>query len=92
MSLQTVSYACKSFLRSQSNKMPLTRAERSKSHRKNSKEILKDMLYLKRKIEFKRGKVDRKLLVQEQLQRWECRERVNWLAPHVKAMKYHTTV
>ena len=53
--------------------MPLTRAER-KSHRKNSKEMLKDMLYIKRKIEFRRGKVDRKLLVQEQLQRWECRE------------------
>ena len=37
-------------------------------HRKNSKEMQKDMLYIKRKIEFGREKVERKLLVQEQLQ------------------------
>ena len=39
-------------------------------HRKNSKELQKDTLYIKRKIEFGRGKVhvERKLLVQEQLQ------------------------
>ena len=35
---------------------------------KNSKEMQKDMLYIKRKIEFGREKVERKLLVQEQLQ------------------------
>ena len=33
----------------------------------NSKEMQKDMLYIKRKIEFGREKVKRKLLVQEQL-------------------------
>ena len=33
----------------------------------NSKEMQKDMLYIKRKIEFGREKVERKLLVQEQL-------------------------
>ena len=33
----------------------------------NSKEMQKDMLYIKRKIEFRREKVERKLLVQEQL-------------------------
>ena len=37
-------------------------------HRKNSKEMQKDMLYIKRKIEFGREKVETKLLVQEQLQ------------------------
>ena len=35
---------------------------------KNSKEMQKDMLHIKRKIEFGREKVERKLLVQEQLQ------------------------
>ena len=34
----------------------------------NSKEMQKETLYLKRKIEFGREKVERKLLVQEQLQ------------------------
>ena len=34
---------------------------------KKSKKMQKDMLYIKRKIEFRRGKVERKLLVQEQL-------------------------
>ena len=36
--------------------------------KKNPKEMQKDMLYIKSKIEFGRGKVERKLLVQEQLQ------------------------
>ena len=35
---------------------------------KSSKEMQKDMLYMKRKIGFGREKVERKLLVQEQVQ------------------------
>ena len=47
----------------------------------------------KENVAFGRGKVERKVLVQEQLQwRWKCRERVNWLRPHVKAMNYYKTV
>ena len=77
MSLQTASkigsfarkYECKYFFEIPIlKKMSLTGAERSKSHRKNSKKMQKDMLYIKKKIEFRRGKVERKLLVQKLVQ------------------------
>ena len=65
--MKLVGTSCKSHEISQ-NSLGDTTCFLHEDHRKKSKEMHKDMLYIKRKIEFGREKGERKLLVQEQLQ------------------------
>ena len=65
--MKLIGTSCKSHEISQNSFGDTTCFLHEDHSKKKSKEMQKDMLYIKRKIEFRRGKVERKLLVQEQL-------------------------
>ena len=54
-------------LRIHISKMRLTVAERVRNHRKKSKKMQKSMQHIKRKTDLRKGKVERKLLIQQKL-------------------------